>query len=147
MNWRDKMRKITVLFAFIFFLAGCNSSYSSGNLKPPEPTITVANQELSYTIGTYSWSENGEGVVADAVSPPELIETVNEVPSGETLTLSFDDDPSVIEVGVWENDVVDLQEIDSNQITLPTETGEFTYIIHASWPEGESDYVLSIRTN
>ena len=79
------MKRYLFLLAFIFFLTGCQSSDIS-DLKPPEPTITVDNQEISYTMGTYSWSENGKAVNADSASPPELVEEVNEVSSGETLS-------------------------------------------------------------
>lgn len=152
------MKKFILSFFFIFFIAGCQSNNISDvgpleptirvdDIEPPIPVILVDNQELSYAIGTYSWSENGEGVVVDSVSPPEMIETVNQVASGETLTISFNDDPSAIQVGVWQKDGVAFQKLPSNQVTLPTEPGEFIYVLHAIWPEGESDYILSIRTD
>ncbi|MFD2043308.1 lipoprotein [Ornithinibacillus salinisoli] len=139
------MKRYLFLFAFIFFLTGCQSS-DIGDLKPPEPTITVDNQEISYTMGTYSWSENGKAVNADSASPPELVEEVNEVSSGETISIDFDYEPTSIEIGIWANNGADFKGLDSNQIVLPNEKGEFIYVIHASWAEGDGIYALSIRT-
>ncbi|HET7628683.1 MAG TPA: hypothetical protein VFK44_09875 [Bacillales bacterium] len=55
----------------LLLLAGCQGD--PGELKPPRPTITAGGQELFYKIGTYSWSDHGRTVIADAVSPEEYV--------------------------------------------------------------------------
>ncbi|MFJ7973854.1 hypothetical protein [Psychrobacillus sp. NPDC096389] len=80
------MKRYIGIFVFIFLITECQSNVNK-DLKPPHPTITADNQEISYAIGTYSWSENGEVVNADSASPAELVEKVkvNKVISGETM--------------------------------------------------------------
>ena len=136
------LKRCLFLYILIFFITGCQSNGISG-IKPPKPTITVDNQEISYSMGTYSWSENGKAVSADSGSPPELVEAVNEVSSGKTIAIDFDYEPSLIEFGIWENNGADFKELDNNQIALPNENGEFIYVIHASWPEGK-EYMHSL---
>ena len=49
------MKRCLWIFVFIFLITGCQSNENK-DLKPPHPTITADNQEISYAMGTYSWS-------------------------------------------------------------------------------------------
>lgn len=141
------MKRCLWIFVFIFFITGCQSNENK-DLKPPQPTITVDNQEISYAIGTYSWSENGEVVNADSASPAELVEKVkvNEVPIGKTISINFDNKPSSIEIGIWENNGVNLKRSNTHEFRLPEQEGEFIFVIHASWDEGDGIYAFPIKT-
>jgi hypothetical protein len=139
------MKRYWFMIVFIFYITGCQSS-PFAELKPSEPYISVDGQEISYKIGTYSWSENGKAVNADSPPPPFLVESVNEVSKGELLSIDFDYRPSSIEFGIWENDDVNFKELGHNQIILPNEEGEYIYVIHSSWAEGDGIYAFAIRT-
>ncbi|KQL34405.1 hypothetical protein [Psychrobacillus sp. FJAT-21963] len=141
------MKRCLGIFVFLFFITGCQSNENK-DLKPPHPAITVDNQEIFYAMGTYSWSENGEMVNADSASPAELVEKVkvNEVQSGKTISINFDYKPSSIEIGIWENNGVDFKKANTHEFTLPEEEGEFIFVIHASWYEGDGIYAFRIKT-
>ncbi|GGA24366.1 hypothetical protein [Psychrobacillus lasiicapitis] len=141
------MKRCLWIFVFIFFIIGCQLNENI-DLKPPHPNITVDNQEISYVMGTYSWSEDGEIVHADSASPAELVDKLeaNEVLGGKTISINFDYKPSSIEFGIWENNGVDLKRSPTHELTLPEEEGEFIFVIHASWDEGDGIYTFRIKT-
>ncbi|MDI2588700.1 hypothetical protein OR571_16715 [Psychrobacillus sp. NEAU-3TGS] len=141
------MKRCLWILIFIFFITGCQSKENK-DLKPPHPTITVNNQEISYVMGTYSWSENGEVVNADSASPAELVEKVkvHEVPRGKTISINFEYKASSIEIGIWENNGVDFKRSNNHEFTIPEEEGEFIFVIHASWDQGDGIYAFRIKT-
>ncbi|MHC8523655.1 hypothetical protein ACPJHQ_24060 [Rossellomorea sp. H39__3] len=101
---------------------------------------------MSYTLGTFTWSENKRAVASDAPSIPDLVDGTNEVAAGETVSIEFEQEPTLIEVGVWEDEDVNLKRIAGRTINLPDEKGAFLYVIRAEWPEGDGIYALSINT-
>ncbi len=124
-------------------MAGCQL----GELEPPKPSLTVDGKEIDYKIGTYSWSENGRAVDADAIAPPDLVEEMdfNVVPSKSKMLINFGYQPSGIEAGIWKNDDVNFERVTNNTIILPKEAGSFIYVIHASWEEGDAIYAFPIK--
>ncbi len=71
---------------------------------------------------------------------------MNKVISGETISINFDYKPSSIEVGIWENNGVDLKRFNTHEFRLPEQVGEFIFVIHASWDEADGIYAFRIKT-
>ncbi|WP_142129665.1 hypothetical protein [Bacillus sp. SLBN-3] len=101
---------------------------------------------MSYTLGTFTWTENKRAVASESLTPPDLVDVTNEVEAGTTVSIDFDKEPDVMKVGVWEDDDEVLKQIAGNTIILPDEKGDFLYVIRAEWPEGDALYALSIKT-
>lgn len=139
------MRKYLCVFAVLCFLTGCGVT-DWDDLKPPDLIISAGEEDLSYTLGTFTWSENKRAVASDAPSIPDLVDGTNEVAAGETVSIEFEQEPTLIEVGVWEDEDVNLKRIAGRTINLPDEKGAFLYVIRAEWPEGDGIYALSINT-
>ncbi|MEW4308268.1 hypothetical protein [Rossellomorea marisflavi] len=139
------MRKYLCVFAFLCFLTGCGVT-DWEDLKPPDLTISAGGQNLSYTLGTFTWTENKRSVASDAPSLLDHVDVTNNVEAGATVSIEFAQEPDLIEVGVWEDEDVVFKKIAGNTITLPDEKGDFLYVIRAKWPEGDALYALSIKT-
>ncbi|MEW4328663.1 hypothetical protein Q0N12_18590 [Rossellomorea marisflavi] len=139
------MRKYLCVFAFLCFLTGCGVT-DWEDLKPPDLTISAGVQDLSYTLGTFTWTENKRSVASDAPSLLDHVDVTNNVEAGATVSIEFAQEPDLIEVGVWEDEDVVFKKIAGNTITLPDEKGDFLYVIRAKWPEGDALYALSIKT-
>lgn len=139
------MRKYLCVFAVLCFLTGCGVT-DWDDLKPPDLIISAGEEDLSYTLGTFTWSENKRAVASDAPSIPDLVDGTNEVAAGETVSIEFEQEPTLIEVGVWEDEDVNLKRIAGRTINLPDEKGAFLYVIRAECPEGDGIYALSINT-
>ncbi|MDX8363923.1 hypothetical protein [Cytobacillus sp. IB215665] len=76
-----------------------------------------------------------------------MVKEVNEVKNEGTISINFIYEPTLIEVGIWENDGVEFKEVNNDQIALPNNKGEFIYVIHARWDEGDGIYTFAIKTN
>ncbi|WP_317947533.1 hypothetical protein [Rossellomorea marisflavi] len=139
------VRKYLCVFAVLCFLTGCGVT-AWEDLKPPDLTISAGEEDLSYTLGTFTWTENKRSVASESLTPPDLVDVTNEVEEGTTVSIDFGKEPDVLKVGVWEDDDEVLKQIAGNTITLPDETGDFLYVIRAEWPEGDALYALSIKT-
>lgn len=140
-----RMRKYLCVFAVLCFLTGCGVT-DWEDLKPPGLTISAGGQDLSYTLGTFTWTENNRSVASESHTPPDLVDVTNEVEAGTTVSIDFGKEPDVLKVGVWEDDDEVLKQIAGNTITLPDEKGDFLYVIRAEWSEGDALYALSIKT-
>lgn len=140
-----RVRKYLCVFAVLCFLTGCGVTEWE-DLKPPDLTISAGGQDLSYTLGTFTWSENKRSVASDAPSLLDHVDVTNDVEAGETVSIDFAQEPDLIEVGVWEDDDVVFKKIAGNTITIPDDKGDFLYVIRAEWPEGDALYALSIKT-
>lgn len=86
------------------------------DLKPPDLTISAGGQDLSYTLGTFTWSENKRAVASESLTPPDLVDVTNEVEAGTTVSIDFDKEPDVMKVGVWEDDDEVLKQIAGNPL-------------------------------
>ncbi|MEW4220830.1 hypothetical protein [Rossellomorea marisflavi] len=139
------MRKYLCVFAVLCFLTGCGVTEWE-DLEPPGLTISAGGQNLSYTLGTFTWTENKRSVASESLTPPDLVDVTNEVGAGETVSIDFAHEPDLIEVGVWEDDDVVFKKIAGNTTTIPDDKGDFLYVIRAEWPEGDALYSLSIKT-
>ncbi|KON83047.1 hypothetical protein AF331_19615 [Rossellomorea marisflavi] len=140
-----RVRKYLCVFAVLCFLTGCGVT-DREDLKPPDLTISAGGQDLSYTLGTFTWTENKRSVASESLTPPDLVDVTNEVEEGTTVSIDFSKEPDVLKVGVWEDDDEVLKQIAGNTITLPDEKGDFLYVIRAEWSEGDALYALSIKT-
>lgn len=140
-----RVRKYLCVFAVLCFLTGCGVT-DWEDLKPPGLTISAEGQDLSYTLGTFTWTENKRSVASESHTPPDLVDVTNEVGAGETVSIDFAQEPDLIEVGVWEDDDVVFKKIAGNTITIPDDKGDFLYVIRAEWPEGDALCALSIKT-
>ncbi|KQU58516.1 hypothetical protein ASG66_15930 [Bacillus sp. Leaf406] len=140
------VRKYLCVFAVLCFLTGCGVT-AWEDLKPPDLTISAGEEDLSYTLGTFTWSENKRSVSSDTPSLLDHADVTNDVEAGETVSIDFAQEPDLIEVGVWEDEEVVFKQLAGNTITLPNdEKSDVLYVIRAEWPEGDALYSLSIKT-
>lgn len=146
------MNNIYPLFLALLLLCGCQFDGSTNHPNesislPPMPTLTIQEKNVPFKMGTYSWSENGRGIVSDSVDPPELVKDLEPVtvhPNAK-LHVGFGDKPLVIKAGLWENDGVEFKDISDHTFTLPEDDGVYIGVIYASWPVGDATFVFKIH--
>ena len=75
---------------------------------PPDLIIRCINgdetEEITATMGTYSWTYSGGGVEADAPPPLEMTDIATITDSPAKIKLVFDDDPLGYTVHRWAED-------------------------------------------
>lgn len=154
------MRKIIAILCLSWiavFSYGCSGQWKPGDssatpdvkLLPPMPMLDVAGVPVPVRLGTYTWSERGRGVAVDAVDPPSLVESLEpvNVRPNAVLNVSFTDAPEEIQVGIWKEGGVDFKKVSAGQVKLPSDEGEYVYVLVASWPQGDASYAFPIRVS
>ena len=148
------MRKITsvlCLFLLVGLLIGCSapmpSAFSDSTPRPPVPVLSVDGQPVPYQLGTYSWASNGRGVAVDSVDPPTLVEPLVPVTVGPNavLNVTFTDAPEEVGIAVWTGDGADFEPVTGGQAVLPSEEGDYVFVLWASWPQGDATYAFPVR--
>lgn len=142
------MKKIVVLM-LVVGIAGCNVFTPSHTYEQAQGKVTIDDKEYPMIIGDFEWVE--ENFEARKLNPTnindlaEQFETV-EVAQGQKLTIKIEQDPSSLIIDQW-NGAGEMKavEITDNEISVPTETGEYIYEVTAGWSEGKISYVFDIK--
>jgi len=146
----------TVYFCVLLFLVGCSGQGTAGDrvkapggFTIPAPTLNVEGTPVPYQVGSYTWSEKGRGVAVDTVDPTALVEPLEPVAvrPNAVLTVSFAHQPEEIRAGIWTDNGVDLQPVSDGRVPLPSDEGDYVYVLSVSWTQGDVTYAFPVRVS
>lgn len=150
------MKKILLCFLLpvLLLLSGCSKAPDS----PPPLQLTIGDQTIEITSGSYDWNMtpafgSGESVIACGMHPLDGEYTPIETLSKEA-SVSFDPAPLSCEILCWpEGSAFDAEAtvLLPHHDSFPLQEGTWIYQLHAKWQDdgynGQADYAFSVTRN
>ena len=120
------------------------------NKKPPALTLTIDEQTIKISLGSYSWGYTDEktgqqiGVETESLSPTEVVSLENAklVDLNKPINLNFEQQPDRYDIRIWGSDnkvtatYKDLSDI--------KERGKVVCEILATWQQGTASYAFAL---
>lgn len=139
-----------IVIASVSLLFGCSDRSGNQEEFPPEKTAAVEVNGSEYPIekGNFRWTRKKgletESVTTDHASPNQMAEHLKPIPvkPDQKVRVKIEDNP-VRKVYLW-NETGKEREIkmDDNQITVPSEKGNYIYEVLAQWKNGEISFTF-----
>ena len=115
--------------------------------------INVNGKEYGMKSGNYSWERKKgletEVVQTDAASPYQIGKSFNVIrlEPNTNIIIEIEENPK-LSVFLWNENGRDKEIIlKNNQLTAPTNKGEYIYEVLAKWSNGEVSYTFVIEIN
>lgn len=120
--------------------------------RPPEPTVTVAQENVQTTEGSYCW----DGLLKSGCVDKEYMSAYHMgntkkavvVKPNATIMINFNREPidGTLEVEKWLNeDEVEGIDLIRETFTAPSEKGLYVYHIMAHWKQGGGSYAFALK--
>lgn len=140
------------LLTLALVLLGCSQSGTPGHadLVPPELTAWADGEPVKTLRGSYTWRDGQRAIVADSVSPADLVRVMHyqppQVPPGARVAFAFAQPPlrESLSVEQWEGNNREPVSLTGGTFFLPEAPGVYLYSVHARWHEGEATYVFQV---
>jgi hypothetical protein len=141
-----------MMLLFLFLTIGCSTETKE---EPPEAIVKINNDKIETVKGSYTWEIDGffsDSVIhADALAPYQIADEFNMnaevVKPNSVVKIEFSDGSNPQISGyLWVDEKKD-EELPSQhqQLTLPSEKGEYIIEIQAEWSKGESSYTFIVE--
>ncbi|MBN6889216.1 hypothetical protein ACUXCC_004483 [Cytobacillus horneckiae] len=120
---------------------------SESDEMPPKVDghIEINGQLHELAKGGYTWENGNTVVTTDAASPAQIAETlspINVEPESE-MSIEIEQSPSIT-IRLWEGDHSSFIS-EGNEVTAPTQPGEYIYEAIAKWSNGEVSFTFVIE--
>lgn len=120
--------------------------------EPPDLMIEYIDgdetDEITATMGTYSWHDRGKGIEADSPYPLDMRDMATIADNPEKIRLVFHDDPDGYSVRRWEKGAgyedFDTVATADDRIVLTEDTAIYIYEIKAEYKNGTVYYAFKI---
>ncbi len=156
------MKKILLCFLLpvLLLLSGCSKAPDS----PPPLQLTIGDQTIEITSGSYDWNMtpafgSGESVIACGDHPLRGTYTIIETDANKAEA-AFTFLPTDYEIACWPEGtrINEIGEPDTPPVLLiphhgsfPLQEGTWIYQLHAKWQDdgynGQADYAFSVTRN
>lgn len=115
---------------------------------PPSPKgiVKVNGNEYDMMAGGFEWSKGNEHIQTDAMSPPQIAETMDaiELESGSEVRIEIEQNPK-LHLFLWEDEENPKSvQLNENQLTFPESEGRYIYEVRAKWENGEVSYTFVV---
>jgi len=143
-----------LLLSMFLLLTGC-SNLLVGD-KPPPFYIVIDGIEYETKLGSYCWTDNGNGICSDVSGVLDLLE--NEPPisvkPNETIQFKLELKPSVVRLAQVEQNNKEIEvPITNNEIKAPADKGIYYYAYSCWWMDkkekdtslGDAYYAFAIE--